>query len=62
MEKEDLYRAVSALSAADQALIQGLFFEDMTEREYAERIGVFRNAVHEQKVRSTKKLSKFLKK
>lgn len=62
MEKEDLYRAVSALSAADQALIQGLFFEDMTEREYAERIGVFRNAVHEQKVRSIKKLRKFLKK
>ena len=32
MEKEDLYQAVSALPATDRALVQGLFFEGMTER------------------------------
>ncbi len=60
MEKEDLYQAVSALPATDRALVQGLFFEGMTEREYAEQMGVFRNAVHEKKVRLIKKLRKFL--
>ena len=60
MEKEDLYQAVSALPATDRALVQGLFFEGMTEREYAEQMGVFRNAVHEKKVRLIKKLRKLL--
>ena len=60
MKKEAIYQAISALPAEDQALVQGLFFEGMTEREYAEKMGVYRNAIHEQKVRAIKKIKKFL--
>ena len=34
MKKEALYQAISALSAADQALVQGLFFEGQSELDY----------------------------
>lgn len=61
MEMNSLYQAISALSDSDQALIQGLFFDGMTEREYAEKLGIYHNAVHEQKVRIIKKLQKLLK-
>lgn len=60
IEKESLYQAISALPAGDQALVQGIFFDGMTEREYAEKMGVYRNAIHEQKIRTIKKLKKFL--
>ena len=57
---EALYQAISALSAEEQALVQGLIFEGMTEREYAEQMGVYRNAIHEKKVRAIKKIKKFI--
>ena len=58
--EEALYQAISALSAEEQALVQGLIFEGMTEREYAEQMGVYRNAIHEKKVRAIKKIKKFI--
>lgn len=42
----------------DKQLLQALFFDGMTEREYAERAGVFRNAVHKRKARILAKLKK----
>ena len=60
MKIEALYQAISALSAEEQALVQGLFFEGMTEREYAEKMGVYRNAIHEKKVRAIKKIKKLI--
>lgn len=57
---EALYQAISALSAEEQALVQGLIFNGMTEREYAEQMGVYRNAIHEKKVRVIKKIKKFI--
>ena len=40
MKKEALYQAISALPAADQALVQGLFFKGQSELDYAREIGV----------------------
>ena len=59
-KKEALYQAISALSAEEQALVQGIFFKGMTERAYAETKKVYRNAIHEQKVRVIKKIKKFI--
>jgi len=36
MKKEALYQAISALPAADQALVQGLFFKGQSELDYVE--------------------------
>lgn len=53
-----LYSTMRMLSDLDKQLLQALFFDGMTEREYAERTGVFRNAVHKRKVRILAKLKK----
>ena len=53
-----LYSAMSMLSDLDKQLLQALFFDGLTEREYAELTGVFRNAVHKRKVRILAKLKK----
>ena len=48
------------LSDLDKQLLQALFFDGMTEREYADLTGVFRNAVHKRKVRILAKLKKIM--
>ena len=48
------------LTPEEQALIQALFFEEKTERQYAEELGVYRNAIHVRKIRILKKLKKLL--
>jgi RNA polymerase sigma factor (sigma-70 family) len=55
-----LYSAMSMLSDVDRQLLRALFFDGLTEREYAELTGVFRNAVHKRKVRILAKLKKFM--
>ena len=45
IKKEALYQAISALPAADQALVQGLFFKGQSELDYAREIGVSQPAV-----------------
>ena len=48
------------LTPEEQALIQALFFEEKTERQYAEELGVYRNAIHVRKTKILKKLKKLL--
>lgn len=38
IKKEALYQAISALPAADQALVQGLFFKGQSELDYQEAL------------------------
>lgn len=57
---DKLHTALSQLTEKEQDLIQALFFEEMTEREYAEQLGVYRNAVHKRKMRILEKLKKLL--
>lgn len=60
MINEDLYNALSKLNISDQELIYALYFDGMTEREYAEKKGVYHNAIHKRKVRILEKIKKYL--
>ena len=55
-----LYTAIAELNESDRHLVRALFFAGQTEREYADHIGVYRNAVHKRKVRILKQLKKSL--
>ena len=59
---EMLHKAPSFLSEEEEKLIRLLFFEERTEREVAEAMGIYRNAVHKQKKRILHKLKNILKK
>lgn len=60
IKKVMLDEALSKLSDEEHYLIAQLFYLQRTEREMAEELGVFRNAVHSQKRRILKKLKKLL--
>ncbi len=51
---------INDLPEKDRELIRALYFGGETERGYAKKKGMYRNAVHEKKVRILKKLKKFL--
>lgn len=57
---DKLHTALSLLTPEERALIQALFFEEKTERQYADELGVYRNAVHVRKMKALKKLKKIL--
>ena len=57
---DKLHTALSQLPKQDYDLIQALYFEERTEREYAEQLGVYRSAVHKRKTRILEKLKKLL--
>ena len=57
---DKLHTALAMLTPEEQALIQALFFEEKTERQYAEELGVYRNAIHVRKTKTLKKLKKLL--
>lgn len=61
MMVDKLHMAICQLTEKEQDLIYALYFDGTTEREYAERLGVYRNAVHKKKMRILEKLKKFLK-
>lgn len=60
LEVDRLHTALSLLTPEERALIQALFFEEKTERQYADELGVYRNAVHVRKMKVLKKLKKIL--
>ena len=60
MEVDRLHTALSLLTPEERALIQALFFEEKTERQYADELGVYRNAVHVRKTKVLKKLKSLL--
>ena len=43
-------------------LIKAIFFDGLSEREYAQRKGIYHNAVHKKKVRILKKLKDLMEK
>ena len=59
---EMLHKALSFLSEEEEKLIRLSLFEERTEREVAEAMGIYRNAVHKQKKRILHKLKNILKK
>lgn len=60
MSCERLHTALSQLTEKERSLITALFFLGKTEREYAEQLDIYHNAVHKQKTRILKKLKKLL--
>ena len=60
LEVDRLRTALSQLAPEERALILALFFEEKTERQYADELGVYRNAVHVRKMKVLKKLKKIL--
>lgn len=60
--RQALQKALHMLTTDEQHLIQSVFFEGMTEREYASAMGVCRNTIHKRKVRILAKLKKILEK
>lgn len=57
-----LHQALSQLEAQERQLIQALYFEQKTERQWAAEIGVPRMTMHDQKVRILEKLKRLLEK
>ena len=62
LEIEQLHKALNVLSDDERYLIIQLYFEERTEREVEEELGVYHNAVHKQKIRILAKLRKILEK
>lgn len=57
-EIEALRRAVSALPDADKALIKALFYDGLTEREYAKETGIPQKTINNRKMVILRKLRK----
>jgi RNA polymerase sigma factor (sigma-70 family) len=59
-ELSELYRAIDSLNSDEQKLIVALFFEKLTERKCAEKLGISKTALHVRKIKVLKKIKKFL--
>ncbi len=59
---DKLRHALALLTADERELVHALFYEGLTERQYAEQKGVYHNAVHKKKKRILKKIQRFLEK
>ena len=60
IKKEQLYFCLSLLTNAERDLIYALYFENLTEREYAARIGVSQTSVNRRKHKIEEKLQKMM--
>lgn len=61
MTEEILHEALGLLTEEELSLIKALFYENQTERQYAEQLGISQPAVHKQKNKILAKLKLFLK-
>ena len=59
---EQLQKAFLLLSPDERELITAIYIQNLTEREFAKKKGVYHNAVHKRKLRVLEKLKKFLDK
>ncbi len=59
---ETLHRCIDLLTPKEKELIQALYFQGLSERDYAEFEGVSQNAIHKRKKRILAKLKKFIEK
>ena len=55
-EFEMLYACLDLLDEDERELINALFFEHLTERQYAEKLGLSKTALHARKVKALKNL------
>lgn len=57
---DKLHNSLSLLSPEERRLIRAIYFEDLTEREFAKKQGVSQNAIHKRKQRILEKIKKIL--
>ena len=55
-DEAELHRCIALLTDDEQALIKALFFKGLTEKSYAEMLGVKQQSVNERKLRLLKKI------
>ena len=58
-EKIILEKALAELSFEEQQIIYGIFYENLTERALAEKLGLKKTYVHTQKLKILEKLKTF---
>lgn len=58
MQIEALQKAISVLSEADKTLIQALFYDGLTEREYSKKTGLPQKTINNRKLAIIRKLKK----
>lgn len=64
IKKDDLCRlraALDQLSEEERALIHALFFDECSERELEEMMGIHRMTIHNRKIRILQKMKKMLR-
>ena len=57
---ELLHSAIKDLCAVQQQIIHGLFFDDLTERDLAEMLGVTQPAIHHHKKKALQHMREYL--
>lgn len=60
IEAEALYRALAILTDDERALIDALFFEGLTEQEYAVQIGLSQKGINKRRTKILAKLKKLI--
>lgn len=58
---ERLHQCLSLLPVSDQQLIQAIYFEELSEREYARQVGLSQKGVNKRKHKILKKLREMVK-
>ena len=58
--RDELHRCLALLDKPDRQLIQGLYFEGLSERKYAKRVGIPQQTISDRKRRVLSRLKKFL--
>ncbi len=61
LRREKLRLCLSLLTETEQSLIHALFYEEKTEREYAETLGISQNAVNKRRHKVLDKLRRLMK-
>ena len=58
--RDRLYRCLATLDEPDQQLIHALYFEGLSERKYAKRVGIPQRTINDRRRRALRKLKELL--
>lgn len=59
--REELYRCLAMLPRQEREILFALYFENISERKYAELLGVSQNAVHKRRYKALDELRRLMK-
>lgn len=57
---EKLHRCLALLPERDRSLLEKIYFEEMSERQVAQIIGIPQKTLHDRKIRALRKLRKMM--